>query len=80
MAAKFELTKPERRAIHQTLWDTGCMGFTDDHPELFAAVESIVRARVDAALAEVERRLNAEAVTVGDCLHFINAARQEVDQ
>jgi hypothetical protein len=45
MTADAPLTDDERAAIDEALADTGCHGFANDHPELYAAVESILENR-----------------------------------
>lgn len=43
------LTEAERNALDDSLMDSGCHGFQGDHPDLYAAVERIVTARLSEA-------------------------------
>jgi hypothetical protein len=53
--------RAQRNALDDSLFDSGCHGFQGDHPDLYAAVESIVRAHVAEQVAAVVAGMRAEA-------------------
>lgn len=54
-----KLTAEERESVDRGLDGSGCMGFLGDHPNLYAAVEAILAARlapIEALADEYEER------------------------